>query len=130
MANYGRNGGNVSQFMREHLNTVHTNEPQEDFSFETDLDLFTNTSFVDFDTGVQTDFSQPAPKPGSASPTSSKAEPQSATSTMMGEFGSMDFINSGKDKTPFFHCSFPCSFFGYLRDRNGGVLPPCVSAYV
>lgn len=100
MANFGRNGGNLSQFMRENLNTVHTNEPQEDFNFEADLDLFTNTSFVDFDTGVQTDFSQPAPKPGSTSPTSSKAEPQSATSTtMIGEFGAMDFMNPGKDET-------------------------------
>lgn len=99
MASYGRNGTNLSQFMRENLNTVHTNEPPEDFNFETDLELFTNTNFHDFDTGVQTDFSQPAPKPGSGptSPASSKqTEPQSATSTMMGEFGAMDFINPGK----------------------------------
>lgn len=102
MANYGRNGANLSQFMRENLNTVHTNESQEDFNFEADLDLFTNTSFVDFDTGVQTDFSQPAPKTGSASPTSSKqTEPQSATSTLMGEFGAMDFMNPGKNNLSF-----------------------------
>lgn len=97
MANFGRNGANLSQFMRENLNTVHTSEPQEDFNFEADLDIFTNTSFVDFDTGVQTDFSQSVPKPGSSSPASSKqTEPQSATSTMIGEFGGMDFMTSGK----------------------------------
>lgn len=102
MANYGRNGANLSQFMRENLNTVHTNESQEDFNFEADLGLYTNTNFVDFDTGVQTDFSQPAPKPGSSSPASSKqTEPQSATSTMIGEFGTMDFINTGKNASIF-----------------------------
>lgn len=96
MTSYGRNGANLSQFMREQLNTVHTNEPQEEFGFDADLDLFTNTSFVDFDTGVQTDFSQPTPKPSSASPASTKqAEPQSATS-MIGEFGAMDFMNPGR----------------------------------
>lgn len=112
MANFARNGTNLSQYMRENLNTVHTNEPQDDYNYETDLELFTNTNFVDFDTGVQTDFSAPAPKPGSASPTSSKTtEPQSATSTMMGDFGVMDFMNPGKDLPLSFEFTLNWNFF-------------------
>lgn len=87
MANYGRQGSNLAQFMREQLNTVQANEPEEDIRFD-DLDVFTNTEFYDFDTHMRTDF-----KPASDSPPSSKPEPASATSIMGGEFGNMDLID-------------------------------------
>lgn len=90
MANYGRQGSNLAQFMREQLNTVQPNEPEEDIRFD-DLDVFTNTEFYDFDTHMRTDF-----KPAD-SPPSSKSEPTSATSTIMGgEFGALDLINPGR----------------------------------
>lgn len=92
MANYRRQGSNLAQFMREQLNTVPTTEPEEDFSNIDNLDLFANTQFFDFDTQTQTDF-----KPTADSPASSKPEPTSATSTIPGEFGSMDFnMNNGR----------------------------------
>lgn len=91
MANYGRQG-NLAQFMREQLNVAPTTEPEEDFSNIDNLDLFANTQFFDFDTQTQTDF-----KPAADSPASSKPEPTSATSTITGEFGSMDFnMNNGR----------------------------------
>jgi len=86
MANFRRQGSNLAQFMREQLNTVPTTQPEEDFSTLDNLDLFTNTQFFDFDTQTQTDF-----KPAADSPPSSKPDPTSATSTIPGEFGSMDF---------------------------------------
>lgn len=107
MANYGRQGSNLAQFMREQLNTVQPNEPEEDIRFD-DLDVFTNTEFYDFDTHMRTDF-----KPASDSPPSSKPEPTSATSIMGGEFGSMDLIDSaGRSRSFFiftweFLCLFP-----------------------
>lgn len=92
MANYRRQGSNLAQFMREQLNVAPTTEPEEDFSNIDNLDLFTNTQFFDFDTQTQADF-----KPAADSPSSSKPEPTSATSTIPGEFGSMDFnMNNGR----------------------------------
>lgn len=85
MANYRRQGSHLAQFMREQLN-VAPSEPEEDFSNIDNLDLFANTQFFDFDTQTPTDF-----KPAADSPPSSKPDPTSATSTIPGEFGSMDF---------------------------------------
>ena len=68
------------------LNTVPTTEPEEDFSTLDNLDLFATTQFFDFDSQTHTDF-----KPAADSPPSSKPDPTSATSTIPGEFGSMDF---------------------------------------
>lgn len=104
MANYNQRGSNIElvQFMREgHLNSVSTNEPQEDFSGLDNpecLDLFTNQDFFDFDEGIRRDF-----KPSNdAAPSSKPIEPTSATS-MVGEFGSMDFgLGSGRSSLFFF----------------------------
>lgn len=87
MANYRRQGSQLAQFMREQLNVAtNTAEPEEDFSNIDNLDLFANTQFFDFDTQTTSDF-----KPAADSPPSSKPDPTSATSTIPGEFGSMDF---------------------------------------
>lgn len=101
MANYGRQGSNLAQFMREQLNTVQPNEPEEEIRFD-DLDIFTNTEFYDFDTHMRTDF-----KPAADSPPSSKSEPTSATSMMGGDFGSLDLMNAGRSLA-FHFCSVPC----------------------
>lgn len=91
MANYGRQGSHLAQFMREQLN-VQPTEPEEDFTSLDNLEMFANTQFFDFDSQTQTDF-----KPAADSPPSSKPEPTSATSTIPGEFGSMDFnMNNGR----------------------------------
>lgn len=88
MANYRRQGSNLAQFMREQLNVAPSTEPEEDFSNIDNLDLFATTQFFDFDTQNQ---------PAADSPASSKPEPTSATSTVPGEFGSMDFnMNNGR----------------------------------
>lgn len=92
MANYRRQGSNLAQFMREQLNVAPSTEPEEDFSNIDNLDLFANTQFFDFDTHTQPDF-----KPAADSPASSKPEPTSATTTIPGDFGSMDFnMNNGR----------------------------------
>lgn len=97
MASFNRRGTNLtSQFMREQLNAIRTNEPQEDFSaLEPDnFELFTTTSFFDFDTGAQTDFkpddSPPTSKPGQTSQPAT--QPTSATS-IMGDYEPMEFLN-------------------------------------
>lgn len=91
MANFRRQGSNLAQFMREELNTVPTTAPEEDYSNLSDLDLFTNTEFY-FTNDAHNDF-----KPAADSPPSSKPDPTSATSTIPGEFGSIDFnMNNGR----------------------------------
>lgn len=124
MANYGRQGSNLAQFMREQLNTVQPNEPEEEIRFD-DLDVFTNTEFYDFDTHMRTDF-----KPSSDSPPTSKSESTSATSVMGGEFGTMDMINSGRSHLVFLSSySFSILSF-YCRLRVGAchlcLFCPCV----
>lgn len=110
---FNRSRGLTSQFMREQLNAVHS-EPQEDYSaLDQDLSLFTNTTFHDFDTGAQIDFKaddSPAPlKP---------SEPASATS-MMGDYGDMDFLNTpaGGSWLPFYSRMHPMLLSHAPHDR-------------
>lgn len=92
MANYTRRAANdVSQFLREGgLNSVHADESQDDYPLpDADLDLFMNREFIDFDTGLSTNFkadSPTAPKPG---------EPVTAATTVP-DFGGMDFMSTGR----------------------------------
>ncbi|KAF3766062.1 hypothetical protein M406DRAFT_106078 [Cryphonectria parasitica EP155] len=92
MANFNRRATNLDlvQFMREgHLNTINTNEPQEDFSGlenSEGLDLFTNQDFFDFDEGIRRDF-----KPNADSAPSTKPAESTSATPIVGEFGSMDF---------------------------------------
>lgn len=119
MANYRRQGSNLAQFMREQLNTVPTTEPEEDFSNIDNLDLFANTQFFDFDTQTQTDF-----KPAADSPASSKPEPTSATSTITGEFGSMDFnMNNGEFNFGDFNNAYASPTLNNFPDNLGSLQP-------
>lgn len=102
MANYTRRAANdVSQFLREGgLNSVHADEPQDDYPLpDADLDLFMNREFIDFDTGLSTNFkadSPTAPKTG---------EPVTAPTTVP-DFGGMDFMSTGRFTYFFFHFFF------------------------
>lgn len=100
MANYTRRAANdVSQFLREGgLNSVHADEAQDDYALpDADLDMFMNREFVDFDTGLSTNFkadSPTAPKPGEA------VSVTATTTTTVPDFGGMDFMSTGR-----FDCS-------------------------
>ncbi|KAG8160286.1 hypothetical protein KVR01_009822 [Diaporthe batatas] len=119
MANYGRQGSHLAQFMREQLNTVSTSEPEEDFTSLDNLDLFANTQFFDFDSQTQTDF-----KPAADSPPSSKAEPTSATSTIPGEFGGMDFnMNNGEFNFGDFNNAYASPTLHNFPDSLGSLQP-------
>ncbi|KAK7724116.1 hypothetical protein SLS64_000450 [Diaporthe eres] len=119
MANYRRQGSHLAQFMREQLNVAPTTEPEEDFSNIDNLDLFANTQFFDFDTQTQTDF-----KPAADSPASSKPEPTSATSTIPGEFGSMDFnMNNGEFNFGDFNNAYASPTLNNFPDNLGSLQP-------
>ncbi|POS72031.1 basic region leucine zipper [Diaporthe helianthi] len=119
MANYGRQGSNLAQFMREQLNTVPTSEPEEDFTSLDNLELFTNAQFFDFDSQTQTDF-----KPTAESPPSSKPEPTSAASTIPGEFGSMEFsMNNGEFNFGDFNNAYASPTLTNFPDSLGSLQP-------
>lgn len=102
MSPYTSTGGgrapNVSRYLRD-LNTV--KEPgsaaEENFTFEDDLAMFTNTQFFDFDSGRHTDFQAPPSKPEAVaeSQAPSSAVTEELTSPI-GDFGNVDFSMSGK----------------------------------
>lgn len=103
MSPYTSTGGgrapNVSRYLRD-LNTV--KEPgsaEENFTFEDDLAMFTNTQFFDFETGQHTDYQAPPKK----AETATVAEPQAPSSAVteeltspIGDFGNVDFSLPGK----------------------------------
>lgn len=70
---------------------MHADEPQDDYPLpDADLDLFMNREFIDFDTGLSTNFkadSPTAPKSG---------EPVSSATTAVPDFGGMDFMSTGR----------------------------------
>lgn len=98
MANYNRRAHTeVSQFLREgNLNAVHANELKEDFTMggDSELDVFMQREFHDFDTGLAVDFKADSP------PDTKPGEPAAATS-MVGEYDPLDFMNAG---TLYFNC--------------------------
>lgn len=68
MATYNnRRGPNVSQYLRE-LHTIpeQGSAPDDSFNMDDDLAMFTNTQFLDFDSGQNTDYSAPPAKPETA----------------------------------------------------------------
>ncbi|KAK1971407.1 basic region leucine zipper [Colletotrichum sublineola] len=107
MSPYTSTGGgrapNVSRYLRD-LNTV--KEPaaaEENFTFEEDLAIFTNTQFFDYETGQHTDYQAPTKKPETIeSQPPSSAVTEELTSpigdfnvdfSMPGEFNFHDFTN-------------------------------------
>lgn len=70
---------------------MHADEPQDDYPLpDADLDLFMNREFIDFDTGLSTNFkadSPTAPKSGEA---------VSSATTAVPDFGGLDFMSTGR----------------------------------
>ncbi|KAK4174743.1 hypothetical protein QBC36DRAFT_332999 [Triangularia setosa] len=87
----GRRGVNVTQYLRD-LN--HDGAVEEtlitDEDLAKDLALFTNTQFFDFETGQNTDYQAPPVKPDTLQ--SSPTEELTSADSIMGDFGSFDFI--------------------------------------
>lgn len=98
MANYTRRAANdVSQFLREGgLNSVHADEPQDDYPLpDADLDLFMNREFIDFDTGLSTNFKADSPTvPKAGEPVT--ATTAATTTTTVPDFGGLDFMSTGR----------------------------------
>ncbi|KAL1877552.1 hypothetical protein VTK73DRAFT_8610 [Phialemonium thermophilum] len=83
----GRRGPNVSQYLRE-LNTIPAHDKpaaDEAFGMEDDLAMFTNTQFFDFDSGQNTDYNAPPPKPESTE--TQRPEGLTSPGSVMGDFG-------------------------------------------
>jgi len=94
MSYTNRRGVNVSQYLRN-LN-VQESAVEETFltddELAKDLALFTNTQFIDFETGQNTDYQAPPVKPETVSP----AEDVTPTDPLLEDFSSnIDFM-SGK----------------------------------
>lgn len=88
----GRRGPNVSQYLRQ-LNTINDKPIEDDFTFEDDLAMFTNTHFYDFETGQHMDYQAPPVKPDcEPSTTSSTVNPDDLTSSL-GDMSNLDFIS-------------------------------------
>ncbi|CAI0646540.1 unnamed protein product [Colletotrichum noveboracense] len=85
----GGRAPNVSHFLRD-LNTVKESSHEDNFTFEEDLAVFTNSSFFDFETGQQTDYQAQPAKPETETQAPSSAAAEDLTSPL-GEFGNVDF---------------------------------------
>jgi hypothetical protein len=93
MATYnGRRGPNVSQYIRD-LNTMSPQESTgEEHFMEDGLALFTNTEFLDLDSGQNTDFHS---QPVKVDVEPSTEDVTSATS-VIGNMHNLDFMNGGE----------------------------------
>jgi hypothetical protein len=95
MSNYnGRRGPNVSQYLRD-LNAINRQEPapEEPFTMEEDLALFTNTQFFDFETGQNTDYqAQPVKADAETSQSASPSEDMTPAQSVMGELSGLEFM--------------------------------------
>lgn len=106
----GGRAPNVSHFLRD-LNTVKESSHEDNFTFEEDLAVFTNSSFFDFETGQQTDYQAQPAKPETETQAPSSAAAEDLTSPL-GEFGNVDFSLPGEPVfSSFWHGIFPLSLF-------------------
>ncbi|WYZ37386.1 hypothetical protein EsH8_II_000892 [Colletotrichum jinshuiense] len=129
MSPYTSTGGgrapNVSRYLRD-LNTV--KEPgsaaEENFTFEDDLAMFTNTQFFDFDSGRHTDFQAPPSKPEAVaeSQAPSSAVTEELTSPI-GDFGNVDFSMSGEFNFHDFTNPYPASGVPPFAEGLGNLQP-------
>ncbi|KAF4776642.1 basic region leucine zipper [Colletotrichum paranaense] len=130
MSPYTSTGGgrapNVSRYLRD-LNTV--KEPgsaEENFTFEDDLAMFTNTQFFDFETGQHTDYQAPPKK----AETATVAEPQAPSSAVteeltspIGDFGNVDFSLPGEFNFHDFTNPYPASGVPPFAEGLGNLQP-------
>ncbi|KAM0276975.1 hypothetical protein ACHAQH_006210 [Verticillium albo-atrum] len=93
--NNGRRGPNVSQYLRD-LNTIEAKGArEEEFRFEDDLAMFTNTQFFDFETGQNTDYQAPPAKPESEVPSSAVTTVGDDLTSPLGDLSNLDFMATG-----------------------------------
>ncbi|KKA27486.1 hypothetical protein TD95_001970 [Thielaviopsis punctulata] len=99
MAYSGRRGPNVTRYLRT-LNMMDAAPAatEEPYNIESDLALFTNAQFFDFDSGQNTDFQAPPPTPKidgepASATTVSPAEINDISSFITGDFN-FDFSNT------------------------------------
>ncbi|KAM0553824.1 hypothetical protein ACHAPJ_007170 [Fusarium lateritium] len=111
MSNFnGRRGPNVSQYLRD-LNAINHQETSNDepFNMEEDLALFTNTQFVDFETGRNVDYqAQPVKVDMEAPPSTSPSDGMTPAPSVVGDIttNNFDFIQ-GDFSFPDFANAYP-----------------------
>ncbi|KAL2759640.1 hypothetical protein ACRALDRAFT_1060354 [Sodiomyces alcalophilus JCM 7366] len=115
----GRRGPNVSQYLRQ-LNTVPEKPLEDDFTFEDDLAMFTNTHFYDFETGQHMDYQAPPAKPDCEPSTATTVSPDDLTSSL-GDLSNLDFISGDFNFTDF--NSYPSSGVPTFHEGLGNVQP-------
>lgn len=102
MSNYhGRRSANVSHLLQD-LNNF--NDTEDNFNIDDNLELFTNTQFIDYDSGQQTDFQAQPTKAAAALDTRMKAnataangeDPHSAATSTIGEMPNLDLVMNSK----------------------------------
>ena len=86
----GRSAPNISRYLHE-LNMSTGEAPTEDaMTFDDDLALFTNTQFFDYDSGQNTDYQAPPPKPDSEV---SRNTEEPASTSAMSDFSNLEFMS-------------------------------------
>jgi len=94
MAYNGRRAPNVSKYLRD-LNSATTEAPADDSNdFETNLALFTNTQFFDFDSGHTTDYrARPQKASIDASASTASADDMNSAGSVIDDLSGMEFLN-------------------------------------
>ncbi|KAK2064561.1 basic region leucine zipper [Colletotrichum caudatum] len=126
MSPYTSTGGgrapNVSRYLRD-LNTV--KEPpaaEENFTFEEDLAIFTNTQFFDYDSGQHTDYQAPAKKPETVEPQVPSSAVTEELTSPIGDFN-VDFSMSGEFNFHDFTNPYPASGVPSFAEGLGSLQP-------
>ncbi|EFQ33412.1 basic region leucine zipper [Colletotrichum graminicola] len=126
MSPYTSTGGgrapNVSRYLRD-LNTV--KEPaaaEENFTFEEDLAIFTNTQFFDYDSGQHTDYQAPAKKPEIAEPQAPSSAATEELTSPIGDFN-VDFSMPGEFNFHDFTNPYPASGVPSFAEGLGNLQP-------
>ncbi|KAE9573012.1 Regulatory protein cys-3 [Colletotrichum fructicola] len=117
----GGRAPNVSHFLRD-LNTVKESSHEDNFTFEEDLAVFTNSSFFDFETGQQTDYQAQPAKPETETQAPSSAAAEDLTSPL-GEFGNVDFSLPGDFSFTDFTNHYPASGVPPFAEGLGNLQP-------
>ncbi|KAK1985185.1 basic region leucine zipper [Colletotrichum cereale] len=132
MSPYTSTGGgrapNVSRYLRD-LNTV--KEPaaaaaaaaEENFTFEDDLAIFTNTQFFDFETGQHTDYQAPAKKLETVEPQAPSSVVTEELTTPIGGDFNVDYSMSGEFNYHDFTNTYPASGVPPFAEGLGNLQP-------
>lgn len=116
----GRRGPNVSQYLRD-LNAINRQEsaPEEPFTMEEDLALFTNTQFFDFETGQNTDYqAHPVKVDVESSQSASPSDDLTPAQSVMGDLANLDFIQSDFSFPDFSTSAYPSTPLNGFPEGN------------